>query len=1428
MNDREKSKAWLIEEIHSLRQKIAELERREGQGEWWASGSGQTEEKFRNLTEQSVGVYLVQDRLFRYVNPRLAAIFGYQIDELLDQKGPRDLVLKEDRPLVEETLMQKISDGVDVTPVRFRGVTKGGEILHLEVYGALTQFNGRQAIIGTLLDVSESVQSKQDLEAELNKFQALYDLAVAMTAERSIEENLSLVVEQSRLLLSADKSFIALREEDSDDLYMHTLSGIVTEEFKNLRIPFGKGLGGRVAETGQWHIVEDYLEEIEPIFHDTVRKEGLVSGIAVPVKIGATNVGVLYVFNSRRREFSKSDLDTLSLLGNLAAVEITRRRFRERLLVSQESYRLLYEESRRREDLYLSLLNSSADAIVIYDMEGRTQHINPSFTRIFGWTLEELEGRRIPFMPDSERAASMAIIEGLIRDGTPCSGFETRRYTKHGRVLDVSISASRCRDHEGKPAGLLVILRDISERKRVEEALRKSEENYRILYERAETAGRLYRTLLDASPEPIVVYDVEGRPTYFNPAFTKVFGWTFEEVKGKRIDFVPPENWPETNEMIKTVLAGRDFSGIETRRYTKDKKILDVSVSGAIFPDKDGRPTGSVVHLRDITDRKVAEANLARELKKFQALSQLALAMSAERSLDENLSLVVDKSREFLHADMAYIALREEDSGDLCMHTTSGTITDEFQNLRIPFGKGLGGKVAETGQWYIVEDYLQEIEPIFHDIVLAEGMVSGIAVPVKIGETNVGVLYAFNRTRTEFSRADLDALSLLGNLAAVEVTRKRAEERLRQSQESYRALYEESKRREELYLSLLNSSVDAIVVYDMEGIPQYVNPSFTRIFGWTLPELAGRPIPFMPDSERETSMEVIRGLIRHGTPCSGFETRRYTKGGHVLDVSISASRCHDHEGNPVGLLVILRDISGRKQAEKAIKESEERFRTLAEVAPLGLVIMGADERTEYVNPKFTEILGFTIEDVPNAEAWFGKAYPDDRSRSKAADIWRAETADIKVEYGIGTEARPRVFTVRCKTGEEKILSFRAVVLADGRIIATFLDVTAETEAQQEILRAKNEWERTFHGVSDLIMVLDDRLRIARINQALADRLGVDPDDLISTPCDKPVPGGKKLSALCPDIRLLTEGREYSAEVYDEGLGGVFDLRVSPLRREEGGLLGSVHVARDITAFKSMERARRLAVHHLSHELKTPLAIIKGSVKDLELEDVPAAARAMKVERIRRSLDRLSDMQQIVQEIVAPRNYRPQFFSVLEKLHEILDNLGKESVHREVTIFPRGEEIETDIIDPDVFEDVVRTLVKNAIENTPDEGEVEVSLSSVPAGILLQVKDRGVGVPATDRDFLFEAFHHTQDTERYATKSPFDFDAGGKGLELMRLKILSEAGGFRISFQSRRCRHLEADLERCPGRISDCPHAATIEDCRESGGTTFSVLFPGPQ
>jgi len=166
------------------------------------------------------------------------------------------------------------------------------------------------------------------------------------------------------------------------------------------------------------------------------------------------------------------EVNILSSMNTALQEEIALRNQTEKALrKSEDKNREIYSKAKRAEQIYRSLLHSSADAIATYDLKGRTVYISPAFTKIFGWTLEEMKGKRMPFVPQSESESTMAIIRNLVEDGTQCQGFETKRYAKDGRLLDVSISASRYNDHEGNPIGTLVILRDISEKKRLESQL---------------------------------------------------------------------------------------------------------------------------------------------------------------------------------------------------------------------------------------------------------------------------------------------------------------------------------------------------------------------------------------------------------------------------------------------------------------------------------------------------------------------------------------------------------------------------------------------------------------------------------------------------------------------------------------------------------------------------------------------------------------------------------------------------------------------------------------------------------------------------------------------------------------------------------------------------------------------------------------------
>lgn len=135
----------------------------------------------------------------------------------------------------------------------------------------------------------------------------------------------------------------------------------------------------------------------------------------------------------------------------------------------------------------------------------------------------------------------------------------------------------------------------------------------------------------------------------------------------------------------------------------------------------------------------------------------------------------------------------------------------------------------------------------------------------------------------------------------------------------------------------------------------------------------------------------------------------------------------------------------RKQAQTALQESEERFRHLVEDAPYGLSLMRPDRKFEFFNQQFTNILGYTLEDLPDKETWFVKAYPDPNYRRQVIGAW---TADLGKNVSVG-EIKPRVFLVRCKDGRDKMMHFRAVALQDGYQILTYEDITELKLAEQE-------------------------------------------------------------------------------------------------------------------------------------------------------------------------------------------------------------------------------------------------------------------------------------------------------------------------------------------------------------------------------------------
>ncbi|MBW1705311.1 MAG: response regulator [Deltaproteobacteria bacterium] len=162
----------------------------------------------------------------------------------------------------------------------------------------------------------------------------------------------------------------------------------------------------------------------------------------------------------------------------------------------------------------------------------------------------------------------------------------------------------------------------------------------------------------------------------------------------------------------------------------------------------------------------------------------------------------------------------------------------------------------------------------------------------------------------------------------------------------------------------------------------------------------------------------------------------------------------------------------REQAETALRESERQFRQLAESSPFGVTITRPDLTFEYFNPKFTELFGYTIEDLPDKQTWFERAYPDKEYQKQVFSAWKADAVnDSKVG-----ERKLRVFTVRCKDGKDKIIQFRVVLLKDGRQLLTYQDITNQAKAEEALRKAMEDAEAANVAKSEFLANMSHEIR----------------------------------------------------------------------------------------------------------------------------------------------------------------------------------------------------------------------------------------------------------------------------------------------------------------------------------------------------------------
>jgi PAS domain S-box-containing protein len=270
-------------------------------------------------------------------------------------------------------------------------------------------------------------------------------------------------------------------------------------------------------------------------------------------------------------------------------------------------------------------------------------------------------------------------------------------------------------------------------------------------------------------------------------------------------------------------------------------------------------------------------------------------------------------------------------------------------------------------------------------------------------------------------------------------------------------------------------------------------------------------------------------------------------------------------------------VTERKNAEEKLKASEERYHSLFSNMMDGfafckMIFDKDDKPIDFIyleiNGAFEQITGLKRESV------IGKKV------TKAIPGIKEANPELFEIYGrVALYCREEKFEVFFKP-LNMWLNVSVYCPRKGYFAALFEDITERKKNEQEIRRAKNDWERTFDSVPDFIAILDNDHKIVRANKAMAQQLGVTPQQAIGENCYKCVHGASLPPVFCPHAKTIVDGKEHIAEVHEPRLGGDFLVSTTPLKDENGKLIGSVHVARDITERKKAEEILTKLNRHL--------------------------------------------------------------------------------------------------------------------------------------------------------------------------------------------------------------------------------------------------------
>lgn len=573
---------------------------------------------------------------------------------------------------------------------------------------------------------------------------------------------------------------------------------------------------------------------------------------------------------------------------------------------------------------YVSILDASPLPMDVLDRSGRIRLWNPAAERLLGWTAAEVIGKPPPGIPEDERATSELQLQQALH-GKTITGVEGRRRTRAGDILDVRLATAPVADTKGRIFGVVQTFEDVSQRKRVEEALRQSEERY--------------RTIVTTANEGIWLIDLQARTVYANERMAQMLGYSTEELSKRSVlDCIDPGDEPTHRERIGHNMRGQ-AEQFDTRFLRKDGS--EVLVLGCTSPvrDAEGTVVGALGMFTDITERVRAEEErlelLAREQqaraeaeeaqRRLSLLADASALLASSLDFETTLRSLADAVVPGL-ADWCAVHLVEEDGTvrQIAVAHPDPDMVELARQLerRYPYDPEAPAgvpQVLRSGRPELVsevsDDLLQTLSPDaeLRQAVRELGLTSWMVVPLSARERLLGALtLATAQSGRRYGPDDVALAEVLARRAALAVDNAR--------------LYSEAQRVAAEQSAMLSHMADGVVMVDQEGRVTFRNEAARRLTGGEPPgslESALTRYEIMSVDGRPYALDQLplaRALARQETVADARWRVRHPDGTEIV-LQGSATPVVAGSGELLGAVSTFREVT----AQVTLEQQKEEF-----------------------------------------------------------------------------------------------------------------------------------------------------------------------------------------------------------------------------------------------------------------------------------------------------------------------------------------------------------------------------------------------------------------------------------------------------------------------------------------------------------------------